>query len=59
MLETAKSQGDQTQLTRGAEELETQSEWKSRRGERVEGGVVIAQGPVDGGLGGGWEQPEM
>ena len=26
---------------------------------RVEGGVVIGPGPDDGGLGGGWEQPEM
>lgn len=31
--------------------------WKSRRGESVEGGGVIAQGPDDGGLGGGREQP--
>lgn len=31
--------------------------WKSRHGECVEGGGVRAQGPDDGGLGGGWEQP--
>lgn len=31
--------------------------WKSRRGESVAGGVVIAQRPDDGGLGGGREQP--